>query len=145
VKSPFPRCRGTVEDHQKAASLDVRELTRQRVFDRPVSSVFDLTLRYPWLHTLRLDGFSLVLHLATGHIVTVPWTWKRCGFLDACIFVHPTGVAPIPSITSTTTSSAEPARASGTRQTPKSGSSSSVLRHGYGCGFEPRFAIRPRV
>jgi hypothetical protein len=38
------RCRGTVEDHQKVA-LDVRELTRQGIFDSPVGSVFRLDIR----------------------------------------------------------------------------------------------------
>ncbi len=70
-------------------ALDVRELARERVFERPDGSAFHLTLRYPWLRTLRLDGFSLVLHLATGHVVTVPWTWMRCGFLDARILTCP--------------------------------------------------------
>ncbi len=70
-------------------ALDVRELTRERVFERPDGSMLHLALRYPWLRTMRLDGFSLVLHLATGHIVTVPWTWMRCGFFDARIFICP--------------------------------------------------------
>jgi hypothetical protein len=70
------RCRGTVEDHQKIA-LDARELTTLRVFERPVGSVFPLTLRYPWLRSLRLDAFGLVLQLATGRTVTVRWTWTR--------------------------------------------------------------------
>jgi hypothetical protein len=38
---------------------------------------------------MRLDGFSLVLHLATGRVVSVPWTWMRCGFLDARILMCP--------------------------------------------------------
>ena len=41
-----PRCRGTVEDHRRVA-LDVRELIRQHVFERPVGSVFHLGLRFP--------------------------------------------------------------------------------------------------
>src|SRR5215813_2523696 len=75
-----PRCRGTVEDHQRVA-LDVRELIRQRVFERPVGSVLHLTLRYPLLRTMRLDRWSLVLRLTIGHIVTVPWTLARWGAL----------------------------------------------------------------
>jgi hypothetical protein len=88
VKSTFPRCRGTVEDHQRVA-LDVRELARERVFERPDNSMFHLALRYPWLRTMRIDGFSLVLRLATGRVVTVPWTWMRCGLLDARILMCP--------------------------------------------------------
>ncbi len=88
MKATFPRCRGTVEDHQKVA-LDVRELTREGVFERPDGSLFHLALRYPWLRTMRVDGFSLVLHLTTGRVATVPWTWMRCGFLDARILMCP--------------------------------------------------------
>jgi hypothetical protein len=88
VKSTFPRCRGTVEDHKKVA-LDVRELTRERVFERPDGSMFHLAMRYPWLRTMRLDGFSLVLHLATGRVITIPWTCMRCGFVDARILRCP--------------------------------------------------------
>jgi len=82
------RCRGTVENHQRVA-LDVRELTRQRVFERPVGSVFRPTLAYPWLRKMRLDTFSVVLQLATGCSVTVPWTWMRRGFSDTRIFICP--------------------------------------------------------
>jgi hypothetical protein len=88
MKSTFRRCRGTVEDHQRVA-LDVRELTREHVFERSAGSVFHLALRYPWLRTMRLDSFSLVLHLAAGRVVTVPWTWTRGGFLDARILMCP--------------------------------------------------------
>jgi hypothetical protein len=50
-------------------ALDVRELTRERVFERPEGSMFHLALRYPWMRTMRLDGFSLALHLVTGRVV----------------------------------------------------------------------------
>jgi hypothetical protein len=42
------RCEGTVEDHRPIA-LDVRELIRKRVFERPVGSIFYLNLAFPWL------------------------------------------------------------------------------------------------
>ncbi len=83
-----PRCRGTVEHHRRVA-LDVRELTRQGVFDRPAGLVFRPTMAYPWLRTIRLDAFSLVLQLATGHTVTVSWIWVRRGFFDTRIFLCP--------------------------------------------------------
>jgi hypothetical protein len=66
-----PKCEGTVEDHRGIA-LDVRELIRQGVFDRPVGSVFKLNLAYPWLRVMRLNSFSLELQLVTGRIVVVP-------------------------------------------------------------------------
>ena len=74
-----PRCHGTVEEHQRVA-LDVRELIRQHVFERPVGSVFRLALRFPWLRILRLDSANLSLELTTGRIVTVSLTWTPCGF-----------------------------------------------------------------
>ena len=40
-----PKCEGTIEDHREIA-LDVRELIRKRVFDRPVGSVFPLNLPF---------------------------------------------------------------------------------------------------
>jgi len=77
-----PRCRGTVEDHQKVA-LDVRELTRHGVFDAPVGTVWrHCAFRWPWLRTMRLNTWSLVLQLATGRTETVPWTlvpWGAIG------------------------------------------------------------------
>jgi hypothetical protein len=73
-----PRCHGTVEDHQRVA-LDVRELIRQHVFERPVGSVFRLGLRFPWLRILRLDSASLNLQLATGRTEVVVLDWARCG------------------------------------------------------------------
>jgi hypothetical protein len=74
-----PRCRGTVEDHQKVA-LDVRELTRQRVFDAPVGTVWrQCAFRSPWLRTMRLDWANLILELATGRTETIPFAWTRCG------------------------------------------------------------------
>ena len=73
-----PRCHGTVEDHQRVA-LDVRELIRQHVFERPVGSVFHLTLRFPWLRTLRFNSACLTLQLATGRTEVVPLAWTQCG------------------------------------------------------------------
>jgi hypothetical protein len=71
-------CDGTVEDHQELA-LDVRELIKQRMFKRPIGSVFRLGLRFPWLRTLRLDSASLSLQLATGRTEVVPLAWAHCG------------------------------------------------------------------
>ena len=76
-----PRCRGTVEDHQNVA-LDVRELIKQRVFERPVGSLFRLGLRFPWLRTLRLDSACLILRLATGRTEVVPLAWTQCGAIS---------------------------------------------------------------
>jgi hypothetical protein len=74
-----PRCRGTVEDHRRVA-LDVRELTRQRMFDAPVGTVWrDCAFRWPWLRAMRLDWANLILELATGRTETVKLMWARCG------------------------------------------------------------------
>jgi ribosomal protein S27AE len=75
-----PKCEGTVEDHRGIA-LDVRELIRQGVFDRPVGSVFKLNLAYPWLRVMRLNSSSLDLQLGTGRIVVVPLVWASCGVM----------------------------------------------------------------
>src|SRR5215813_826847 len=75
-----PRCRGTVEDHQRVA-LGVRGLVTLHVFDRPVGSTFHVSLRYPWLRTMQLGTWSLVLRLTTGRTETVPWTFARWGAL----------------------------------------------------------------
>jgi hypothetical protein len=72
------KCEGTIEDHRGIA-LDVRELIRQHVFDRPVGSVFPLNLRFPWLRLMRLNPSSLDLQLVTGRTVIVPLVWARCG------------------------------------------------------------------
>ena len=76
-----PKCEGTIEDHREIA-LDVRELIRKRVFDRPVGSVFHLNLRFPWLRLLRLNSSTLDLELVTGRIATVPLVWADCGVVD---------------------------------------------------------------
>jgi hypothetical protein len=73
-----PKCEGTIEDHRMIA-LDVRELIRHRVFDRPVGSIFRLNIRFPWLRVIRLNSCSLDLELATGRTVIVPLVWARCG------------------------------------------------------------------
>ncbi len=74
------KCEGTIEDHRGIA-LDVRELIKQRVFDRRVGSVFRLNLRFPWLRMMRLNSFSLELQLVTGRIVIVPFVWASCGVM----------------------------------------------------------------
>jgi hypothetical protein len=74
------KCEGTIEDHRKIA-LDVRELIRKRVFDRPVGSVFHLNLRFPWLRVLRLNPSSFDLQLVTGRAVIVPLVWASCGVM----------------------------------------------------------------
>ena len=71
-----PRCFGTVEDHRRVA-LDVRELIRKRVFEYPTGSTFYLDVRYPWLRTMRVDGASIDLRLATGRTVTVLLAWTH--------------------------------------------------------------------
>ena len=75
-----PKCEGTVEDHRKIA-LDVRELIRNRVFERRVGSVFHLDLAYPWLRIMRLNSSSLDLELVTGRIVVVPLVSANCGVM----------------------------------------------------------------
>jgi hypothetical protein len=75
-----PKCEGTIEDH-RAIALDVRELIRQGVFDRPVGSVFKLNLAYPWLRVMRLNSSSLELRLVTGRIVVAPLALARCGVI----------------------------------------------------------------
>ena len=62
-----PTCEGTVEDHRPIA-LDVRELIRKRVFERPVGSIFYLNLAFPWLRLMRLNSCSLDLELVTGRV-----------------------------------------------------------------------------
>jgi hypothetical protein len=74
------KCDGTVE-HQREIALDVRELIRKRVFDRPVGSVFSLQLRFPWLRVVRLSSSSFELQLVTGRVVTVPLVWASCGVI----------------------------------------------------------------
>jgi hypothetical protein len=74
-----PRCHGTVEDHRRVA-LDVRELLRKRVFEHPTGSTFYLDVRYPWLRSMRVDGASVDLRLATGRTVSVLLAWTPCGF-----------------------------------------------------------------
>jgi hypothetical protein len=74
------KCDGTVEDHRGAA-LDVRELIRQHVFERPVGSRFNLNLRFPWLRVMRLNSTTLDLQLVTGRTVVVPLVSVRCGVL----------------------------------------------------------------
>jgi hypothetical protein len=74
------KCEGTIEGHRNIA-LDVRELIRQHVFDQPVGSVFDLTLRFPWLRFMRLDSCSLDLELRTRRTVMVPLVWASCGVI----------------------------------------------------------------
>jgi hypothetical protein len=76
--SPYPKCEGTVEDHRPIA-LDVRELIRKGVLERPVGSVFHLNLAYPWLRVMRLAYSSLDLQLVTGRQVVVPLVRANCG------------------------------------------------------------------
>ena len=73
-----PKCEGTVEDHRNVA-LDVRELIRQRVFERGVGSEFSLNLAYPWLRVMRLNSSALDLQLVTGRTVIVPLVRANCG------------------------------------------------------------------
>ena len=73
-----PKCEGTVEDHCNVA-LDVRELIRQRVFERGVGSEFSLNLAYPWLRVMRLNSSALELQLVTGRTVIVPLVRANCG------------------------------------------------------------------
>jgi hypothetical protein len=78
--SRHPKCEGTVEDHRNIA-LDVRELIRKGVFERPVGSVFQLNLAFPWLRVMRLRATSLELELVTGRRVGVPLVWASCGVM----------------------------------------------------------------
>ena len=73
-RTPFfaAKCEGTIEDHREIA-LDVRELIRKHVFDRPVGSVFRLQHRFPWLRMMRLNSSSLDLELVTGRTVMCRW------------------------------------------------------------------------
>ena len=64
-------------------ALGVRELIKQRVFERPVGSVSRLGLRFPWLRTLRLDSHCgrrvcLLYHL-DGQVIcrTCARLWYR--------------------------------------------------------------------
>jgi hypothetical protein len=82
-----PKCEGTIEDHRMIA-LDVRELIRKHVFDRPVGSAFDLNLAYPWLRVMRLNSSSLDLQLVTGRIVVVPLVWVSCGAMGERIRIE---------------------------------------------------------
>jgi hypothetical protein len=72
------KCDGTIEDYRGTA-LDVRELIRQRVFERPVGSRFHLNLRFPWLRVMQLNDAALDLQLVTGRTVVVPLVWANCG------------------------------------------------------------------
>jgi len=74
------KCDGTIEDH-RAIALDVRELTRQHVFDHRVGTVFHLNLRFPWLRMMRLSAASLDLQLASGRTIIVPVVWAACGYM----------------------------------------------------------------
>jgi hypothetical protein len=76
--SRHQKCGGTVEDHRPVA-LDVRELIRKGVFERPVGSAFHLNLAYPWLRVMRLNSSSLDLHLVTGRNVVIPLVAANCG------------------------------------------------------------------
>ena len=78
--SRHPKCEGTVEDH-RAIALDVRELIRKRVFERPVGSIFHLNIAYPWLREVRLTANSLDLKLVTGRTVIVPLVSASCGVM----------------------------------------------------------------
>jgi hypothetical protein len=73
-----PKCEGTVEDHRNIA-LDVRELIRKHVFERPVGSVFRLNIAFPWLRVMRLNSSTLDLELVTGRTIVVPLVWTSCG------------------------------------------------------------------
>jgi hypothetical protein len=73
---------GTVEDHRGAA-LDVRELYRQRVLDRPVGSTLpNCAFRWPWLRSFHLGSASLELGLSNGRNITVPLSWTTCGIFN---------------------------------------------------------------
>ena len=74
------KCDGTIEDHREIA-LDVRELIRKHVFDRPVGSVFHLNIAFPWLRLMRLKSSSLDLELVTGRVVSVPLVSAGCGVM----------------------------------------------------------------
>ena len=74
------KCEGTVEDHRSIA-LDVRELIRKHVFERPARSVFRPRLAYPWLRVMRLNSSSLDLELVTGRTIAVPLVWASCGVM----------------------------------------------------------------
>jgi hypothetical protein len=75
-----PKCEGTVEDHRNIA-LDVRELIRKHVFERPVGSVFRLNIAFPWLREMRLNSSTLDLELVTGRTIIVPLVWASCGVI----------------------------------------------------------------
>jgi hypothetical protein len=75
-----PKCEGTVEDHRNIA-LDVRELIRKHVFERPVGSVFRLNIAFPWLREMRLNSSTLDLELVTGRNIIVPLVWSSCGVI----------------------------------------------------------------
>jgi hypothetical protein len=79
-RSRHPKCEGTVEDHRNIA-LDVRELIRKGVFERPVGSVFHLNIAFPWLREMRLNANSLDLKLVTGRTVIVPLVSASCGVM----------------------------------------------------------------
>jgi hypothetical protein len=74
------KCEGTVEDHRNIA-LDVRELIRRHVFERPVGSTFHPNIAYPWLRAMRLNASTLDLDLVTGRTVLVPLVWASCGVM----------------------------------------------------------------
>jgi hypothetical protein len=74
------KCEGTVEDHRNIA-LDVRELIRKHVFERPVGSVFRLNIAFPWLREMRLNSSTLDLELVTGRTIIVPLVWASCGVI----------------------------------------------------------------
>ena len=73
-----PKCEGTIEDHRDIA-LDVRELIRKHVFERPVGSIFHLNIAFPWLRVMRLNSSALDLQLVTGRTVIVPLVRANCG------------------------------------------------------------------
>ena len=74
------KCQGTVEDHRNIA-LDVRELIRKRVFERPVGSLFQSNIAFPWLRLMRLNSSSLDLELVTGRTIVVPLVSASCGVM----------------------------------------------------------------
>ena len=74
------KCEGTVEDH-RAIALDVRELIRKHVFERPVGAVFHLNIAFPWLRLMRLKSSALELELVTGRTVIVPLVSASCGVM----------------------------------------------------------------
>jgi hypothetical protein len=74
------KCEGTVEDHRPFA-LDVRELIRKHVFERPVGSVFRPSIAFPWVRMMRLKSTSLSLELVTGRTIDVQLVWARCGVM----------------------------------------------------------------